>query len=106
MTQESTSPVTIYVTYSGAANARFDRDWYVDRHLPLVMTSWSRYGLEAVTAFFPAGQQDGTLALCECRFRDQAAVDAAFASPEAPTVMADVPNFTDIAPRRVRAVSL
>lgn len=106
VTHGSASPVTVYVTYSGAAGDRFDRDWYVDRHLPLVMASWSRYGLEAVTAFFPAGRQGGTLALCECRFRDQVAVDAAFASPEAPAVMADVHHFTDIVPQRARAVSL
>jgi uncharacterized protein (TIGR02118 family) len=106
MTHGNASPVTVYVTYSGSADDRFDRTWYVERHLPLVLTSWCRYGLEAVTAFFPAGQQTGTLALCECRFRDQAAVDAAFASPEALAVMADVRRFTDIAPQRVRAVSL
>jgi hypothetical protein len=29
--------VTIYVTYEGKAGARFDRAYYVDRHLPLVM---------------------------------------------------------------------
>ncbi|MFM0730567.1 EthD family reductase [Paraburkholderia sediminicola] len=106
MTYENETPVTIYVTYSGSADARFDRAWYVERHLPLVMTSWSQYGLESVTAFFPAGQQTRTLAICECRFRDQGALDAAFNSPEAPAVMADVPRFTDIAPRRARAVLL
>jgi len=106
MTHDNKAAVTVYVTYCGSADARFDRSWYVERHLPLVMTSWSQYGLEAVTAFFPAGQQTGTQAICECRFRDQAAVEAAFNSPEAPAVMADVPRFTDIAPQRVRAVSL
>lgn len=106
MTQKKETSITIYVTYSGSADDRFDRTWYVERHLPLVMTSWSQYGLEAITAFFPAGQQSETLAICECRFRDQAAVDTAFDSPEASAVMADVPHFTDIAPQRLRAVSL
>ncbi|MDR5832253.1 EthD family reductase [Caballeronia sp. LP006] len=106
MTRESETSVTVYVTYSGSAGARFDRTWYVERHLPLVMTSWSQYGLEEVTAFFPAGRQTGTLAICQCRFRDQGAVDAAFSSPEASAVMADVLRFTDIAPQRARAVSL
>lgn len=106
MTRDSEASVTIYVIYSGPANARFDRTWYVERHLPLVMASWSQYGLEAATAFFPAGRAAGTVAICECRFRDQRAVDAAFNSPEAPVVMADVPQFTDIAPHRARAVPL
>jgi uncharacterized protein (TIGR02118 family) len=100
------SPVTIYVTYEGEAGARFDRAYYVERHLPLVMRHWSQYGLDSVAAFFPAVEQAGTLAICECRFRDQAAVDAAFASPEASEVMADLPHFTDLAARRAQATSL
>jgi hypothetical protein len=57
-------------------------------------------------AFFPAEKQAGTLAICECRFRNEASVGAAFTSPEAPAVMADVTRFTDIAPRRLRATAL
>lgn len=100
------STVTLYVTYSGAPGARFDRAYYVDRHLPLVMHHWAQYGLTGVAAFFPAMEQPGTLAICECRFRDDAAVHTAFNSPEAAEVMADVPRFTDIAPRRQRAMAL
>jgi hypothetical protein len=74
--------------------------------LPLVMRSWKAYGLESATAFFPAGMQTGTIAICECRFRDEAAVEAAFAAPESPAVMADVERFTDVTPARARAVAL
>lgn len=96
----------VYVTYRGAADTRFDRAYYIGQHLPLVMQSWGQYGLEGVTAFFPADDQPGTIAICECRFRDEAALQAAFASPETPAVMADLPQFTDVQPARVRAVSL
>jgi hypothetical protein len=51
-------------------------------------------------------EQAGTLAICECQFRDEASVDAAFASPEVSEVMADLPCFTEIAPRRVRVLPL
>ena len=47
---------------------------------------------------FPADDADGTLAVCECRFRDEAAVGAAFSCEEAPEVMADVALFTDLTP--------
>ncbi|SAL51249.1 ethyl tert-butyl ether degradation EthD [Caballeronia cordobensis] len=100
------SAVTVYVTYEGEPGVRFDRAYYVEHHLPLVMRHWSRYGSTGVAAFFPAAEQAGTLAICECRFRDEASVDAAFASPEASEVMADLPRFTEIAPRRVRALPL
>lgn len=59
-----------------------------------------------MAAFFPAGDGAGTIAICECRFRDEAAVDAAFDAPETKRVMADVKRFTDVAPARARAVTL
>ena len=33
---------TMYVTYPGDAGTRFDRDYYVRHHLPLVIECWSR----------------------------------------------------------------
>lgn len=104
MTEQS--GVTIYVTYQGEPNAHFDRAYYVDHHLPLVMQHWAQYGLESVAALFPAVAQAGTLAICECRFRDMVSVDAAFASPEAAEVMADLSHFTDLAAHRSRAMPL
>ncbi|MEN8506498.1 EthD family reductase [Paraburkholderia sp. DD10] len=93
---------TVYVTYEGAPGDRFDRSYYVDRHLPFVMQAWQRYGLESVAAFFPPLTHAGTLVICECRFRDEAAIATAFGSPETREVMADVPSFTDLAPTRLR----
>lgn len=98
--------VTIHVTYTGEAHARFDRAWYVERHLPLVLRCWAQYGLLHIAAFFPAVAQDGTQAVCECTFRDEAAVAAAFGSPEAAEVMADVANFTHMTPRRSRTAEI
>ncbi len=103
---EIQASVVIYVTYQGTPETRFDRDYYVDHHLPLVLEAWRSHGLEGVTAFFPRVVATGTIAVCECRFRDAAAVEAAFASPETPRVMADVARFTDAAPARARAVHL
>lgn len=96
----------VYVTYEGGPESRFDRDYYVEKHLPLVRQAWQRYGLEDVTAFFPPRAHRGTLVICECRFRDEAAIEAAFGSPQTPEVMADVAAFTDLAPRRSMASPL
>lgn len=98
--------VVVYVSYPGTAQTRFDQAYYVECHLPLVMRSWAAYGLESVAAFFPAVAQGGTIAICECRFRDEAAVAAAFASAECDPVMADVERFTDAAPLRARGIAL
>ncbi len=97
---------TLYVTYSGGADTRFDRTYYVEKHLPLVLESWGRYGLEAVAAFFPEGSGAGTIAICLCRFRDEPAVRAAFDAPETRAVMADVAHFTDVQPSRSLSVPL
>jgi uncharacterized protein (TIGR02118 family) len=101
-----TDPVTVYVTYQGTSETHFDRAYYVAEHLPLVMRSWRSYGLEGIAAFFPAVAQSGTIAICECRFRDEAAMATAFAAPESAAVMADVARFTEVGPARARAVAL
>ena len=97
---------TLYVTYPGDAATRFDRDYYVARHLPLVMAAWGPLGLRSADAFFPAGDGGGTVAVCVCRFRDDAALAAALASSQTPAVMADVGHFTDSKPSQTRALPL
>ncbi len=97
---------TLYVTYPGDGRTRFDRERYVAHHLPLVMQAWGSYGLLSCSAFFPAGEGDGTIAIAECKFRDNDALKAALASPETPRVMADVPSFTDAEPAQSRATPL
>ncbi|REF01441.1 EthD family reductase [Cupriavidus plantarum] len=99
-------PTVVYVTYQGDADAWFDREYYVTGHLPLVMKAWKQYGLLSASAFFPAEHRAGTVAICECVFRDDDAVDAAFASAELTEVMADLVRFTHLQPVRVRATLL
>ena len=50
---------TMYVTYSGDAATRFDRDYYIQHHLPLVMECWGPLGLEGCAAFWPAVHRRG-----------------------------------------------
>ncbi len=90
--------ITMYVTYAGDAATRFDRDYYVGQHLPLVLECWGPLGLENCAAFWPAVNGTGTICICECKFRDKAALRAALDSTATPRVMADVARFTDITP--------
>ncbi len=96
----------LFVTYPGDAQTRFDREYYVSTHLPLVQEAWGPHGLETIAAFFPAGEGAGTVAVCVCGFRDEAAMQAAVGSPQTPRVMADVKHFTDAKPSQSRAVTL
>ncbi len=86
------------VAYEGDASARFDRDHFVARHIPLVRKSWRPHGLVNGSAFFPAGDGAGLVALALCEFRGEAAMRGALASAESPAVMDDVPRYTDIKP--------
>ena len=95
---------TLIVTCSGGTY--FDRDHYVDVHLPLALACWQRYGLESAAAFFPRDEGAADVSVGIYRFRDADAVHAALASAETDAVMADVPSFTDAAVSRVIGMPL
>lgn len=95
---------TLIVTCSGGTY--FDRDYYVDVHLPLALACWQRHGLEAASAFFPRDTDAADVSVAIYRFRDEDALHAALASAEAEAVMADVPRFTDAAVTRIVGIPL
>jgi uncharacterized protein (TIGR02118 family) len=92
------------VTCSGGTY--FNRDHYVDVHLPLALACWGRYGLESAGAFFPRDPDAVDVSVGIYRFRDEAALHAALASAETDAVMADVPRFTDAAVSRIIGTAL
>ena len=96
----------MFVTSAGNPGTRFDRDYYVNTHLPLTMDAWGPYGFETATAFFPAGDGEGIIAIRVYGFRDEAARRAALDSPQTKRVIADVKQFTDTKPIQSRAVPL
>ncbi len=98
--------ITMYVTYAGDAQTPFDRDHWINVHMPLVREAWGPHGLVSAAGFFPSGDGGGLIAICPCVFRDEAAMNAALACPETERVMADVKNVTDVQPSRSPAVPL
>jgi hypothetical protein len=84
---------TLIVTCSGGTY--FNRDHYVDVHLPLALACWQRHGLESASAFFPRDANAADVSVGIYLFRDVDALHAALASAETAAVMADVPRFTD-----------
>ena len=98
--------VTIYVSYAGDARTRFDREHWINVHLPMVREAWEPHGLISIAGFFPSGDGGGLIAICPCVFRDEPAMQAALASPATGRVMADVGRVTDVPPARSRATPL
>jgi uncharacterized protein (TIGR02118 family) len=88
----------LIVTYPGREGGRFDGDYYVATHLPLVEANWGQYGLTSTRAFLADGEMPSLAAIAVLEFSSGAAVDTALASPEAGTVFGDIVNFTDLAP--------
>lgn len=97
---------TLLVTYPGDGATRFDRDYYVGIHLPLVRDAWGPHGLESIAAYFPADERAEVIAIAVCRFLDEAALRAALRSARTPEVMADVGRFTDALPTQSRMAPL
>lgn len=93
------------VSYPARAGARFDRDYYVDTHLPLVRRVFGPHGLTGAEAFFPDDEGGAALAVALLRFRDAAARDAALGHPDAAEAFGDVPNFTDAEPAAARVTA-
>ena len=93
---------TLIVTYTGAKDSRFDREYYRTHHLPLVRRTWGPHGLLTISALFPVdneaavGEDTGVIAACLCGFRDDDALREALASPNTPEVMNDLQNFTEL----------
>jgi len=92
--------ITMYVTYAGDASTPFEREHWINIHLPLVRECWGPHGLQRIGGFFPEGDGGGVIAIASCVFRDEAAMEAALASPETARVMADVDHVTAVKPQR------
>ncbi|MGX1354083.1 hypothetical protein AB7M49_007704 [Bradyrhizobium elkanii] len=95
---------TMIVTCSGGTY--FDRDYYVDVHLPLALASWQKHGLEGAAAFFPRDAEAVDVSVGIYRFRDESALHAALASAETDAIMDDIPRFTDAKVSRIIGVPL
>lgn len=93
--------IKVSVYYPNSSGARFDMDYYVAKHLPMVQ---SKIGpaLKAVAAEKGiAGGAPGApapyIAVGHLTFDSVEAFQAAFA-PHAPAIMADVANYTNVEP--------
>jgi len=93
--------VVIAVMYADAAGTRFDFDYYLSKHIPMVRERWSPMGLSNLTVLRGIPGPDGTAptytAVALLTF---ASMDRFKAAGEAhgKEVFADIPNFTDAKP--------
>ena len=93
---------TFIVTYRGGSDDRFDREYYVNQHLPLVLKVWAAHGIQSAEAYFPATPTGSFAAIALCVFRNDEGLRSALEDPGSAAVMDDVARFTDIVPVQSR----
>jgi uncharacterized protein (TIGR02118 family) len=93
--------IKVSVMYPNTPGARFDHDYYRDRHMPmlkqLVGDACRRYTIDKGLIGAHAAAPAAYIGMCHIFFDSVSAFQAAFA-PHAKKIMADIANYTDLAP--------
>jgi uncharacterized protein (TIGR02118 family) len=85
--------IRMSVFYPETEGATFDHDYYVNKHVPLALQRW---GMES--AEIDKGINGPYVAAVHFTFESLEAMQAALGSEGTAEVMADVANYTTIAP--------
>lgn len=93
--------IKVSVMYPNTPGARFDHDYYRDRHMPLLKQRLGdvckSYTVDRGLAGGAPGAPAPYVAMCHVYCESAEAFQAAFA-PHAKEIMGDIPNYTDITP--------
>jgi uncharacterized protein (TIGR02118 family) len=94
--------ISVVVLYPNKAGSKFDLDYYVQRHLPLVRDRLGPMGMRSLTytlerAMDPKAPPQPYRLAAELRFDDMESMARALEA-HGPETQADIPNFTDVAP--------
>ncbi len=93
--------IRVTVCYPNQPGARFDVDYYLSHHMPMVEEKLRAHGMQSwsvskgVGGF--AGGAAARLIEASLDFETMEGLQAGMAS-ESAAIMADIPNYTDIAP--------
>ena len=90
--------ILVSVMYPAGAETKFDLDYYMKTHMPLVRDRWTPLGLKNAQVVKGAGKADGTPADYQMMaFLTFESLDAFKAAGKAhgAEIFADIPNFTN-----------
>lgn len=95
--------IKVSVMYPNTPDARFDHDYYRDKHLPLLKARMGDACLYYTIDKGLSGGVPGTpapyIAMCHIFSESLEAFQAGFA-PHAEEIVADIANYTDLAPEK------
>ena len=93
--------IKVSVMYPNTPGARFNHDYYRDQHMPMVQRKMGdacvRYTVDKGLAGGAPGEPATYIGMCHIFSASVEAFQAGF-GPHAKEIMADIPNYTDIAP--------
>lgn len=93
--------IKVSVYYPNDEGSKFDLDYYCNRHMPMVQAelggALKGMGVDAGIAGGAPGQKAPYSAVGHLMFDSVEDFQSAF-GPKAGTIMADIPNYTDVAP--------
>lgn len=93
--------IKVSVMYPNNPDARFDHEYYRDKHMPLVKArmgdSCKSYTVDKGLAGGAPGEPAAYVGMCHIYCDSVEAFQAGFA-PHAKEIMADIPNYTDLTP--------
>lgn len=94
--------VTVTVVFPNEPDAKYDIEYYMAKHMPLIETRWGKYGIKSWSATKYSNGIDGSPPLYAfgsvVTWDNEEQVKTAFTGPEVGEIMADVPNFSNKQP--------
>ena len=95
--------IRVIVSYPNDPTKKFDLDYYMAKHMPMVAAKLGPHGMKTWTvtkglAGMAPGSPAAFMIQASLDFATMEGVQAGMAL-EAPGIMADIPNYTDIAPQ-------
>ena len=85
--------IRVSVTYPSGEGSTFDHDYYANTHVPMCVAAWS-----PVKAEIDKGVNGPNVAAVHFYYDSMEQFQAAMGSPKTGEMMADVANYTNIAP--------
>jgi len=93
--------IKVSVMYPHEPGARFDHEYYRDKHMPLVQARMGEsclfYTVDKGLAGGAPGESATYVGMCHIYCESVESFQAGF-GPHAPEFLADIPNYTDLAP--------
>ncbi|CCB66930.1 EthD family reductase [Hyphomicrobium sp. B1] len=93
--------IKVSVMYPNTPNARFDHDYYRDKHMPMVKAKMGDtckyYTVDRGIAGAAPGTPPTYIGMCHIFCDSVEAFQSGF-GPHAREILADIPNYTDLSP--------